>query len=54
MESIAEDDKPKRARIVPVKKQPFKSKITLLIMGSLVDTDLEAKVDVPAEGLQKL
>jgi hypothetical protein len=30
----------KRARIVPVKKQPFKSKITLLIMKS-VDTDLE-------------
>lgn len=51
MESIAEDDKPKRARIVPVKKAAIqKAKITPSNNGEApVDTDLQAKVDVPAE-----
>ncbi|WP_339921047.1 transcription termination factor Rho [uncultured Flavobacterium sp.] len=51
MESIAEDDKPKRARIVPVKKAAIqKAKISPSNNGEApVDTDLEAKIDVPAE-----
>jgi len=51
MESIVEDDKPKRARIVPVKKAAIqKAKITPSNNEEApVDTDLQAKVDVPAE-----
>jgi hypothetical protein len=48
MESIVEDDKPKGVSFL-LKKQPFKSKITPSNNGSSVDTDLQAKVDVPAE-----
>jgi transcription termination factor Rho len=51
MESIVEDDKPKRARIVPVKKAAIqKAKaIPTNSEDALVNTDLQAKIDVPSE-----
>jgi transcription termination factor Rho len=51
-ESMVEDDKPKRARIVPVKKTAIqKAKNTPLFTNEeiLVDTELKATVEVPAE-----
>ncbi|PKH68570.1 transcription termination factor Rho [Flavobacterium sp. ALD4] len=51
-ESFVEDDKPKRARIVPVKKAAIqKAKISPIYNNedSYMDTDLQAKVEVPAE-----
>ncbi|MEZ7500082.1 transcription termination factor Rho [Flavobacterium sp. Arc3] len=55
-ESIAEDDKPKRARIVPVKKVAIqKAKITPTTKeDATVDTDLQATIDVPAEVLSQV
>jgi transcription termination factor Rho len=52
MESFVEDDKPKRARIVPVKKAAIqKAKISAIYNNedAYMDTDLQAKVEVPAE-----
>jgi transcription termination factor Rho len=52
MESFVEDDKPKRARIVPVKKAAIqKAKVSPIYNNedASTDTDLQAKVDVPAE-----
>jgi transcription termination factor Rho len=52
MESYVEDDKPKRARIVPTKKAAIqKAKITPVYNNepATVVTELKAKVDVPAE-----
>ncbi|CAM2880330.1 transcription termination factor Rho [Flavobacterium frigoris] len=51
IESVVEDDKPKRARIVPLKKAAIqKAKvIPTNSEDTLVDTDLQAKIDVPSE-----
>jgi transcription termination factor Rho len=50
MESPLEDDKPKRARIVPTKGSYSKAKITPVYNNEpTVVTELKAKVDVPAE-----
>ncbi|WP_016988442.1 transcription termination factor Rho [Flavobacterium sp. ACAM 123] len=52
MESFIEDDKPKRARIVPVKKAAIqKAKISPIqnIEDAPAYTELKAKVDLPAE-----
>ena len=52
MESIVEDDKPKRARIVPVKKAAIQKKKSAPFYNeedSPIETDFQAKVEVPEE-----
>jgi transcription termination factor Rho len=52
MESIVEDDKPKRARIVPVKKAAIQKKKSAPFYNeedSPIQTDFQAKVEVPEE-----